>query len=140
MAQKGKGVINGTKFRTTLGLPVGANINCADNSGAKSLCIVAVTRVRGRLNRLPASGPGSMVLVTVKKGKPELKKKITIAIIIRQKKSWRRKDGNFVLFEDNAAVIANPKGDLKGSSIAGPVAKECADLWPKIAAIANSIL
>ena len=81
-----------------------------------------------------------MVLATVKKGKPELRKKVMTAIIIRQKKAWRRKDGVFVSFEDNAGVIANPKGELKGSAITGPVAKECADLWPKIASTANCIL
>lgn len=140
MAKRGKGAINGNKFQTTLGLPVGALINCADNSGAKNLYIIAVTRVKGRLNRLPAAGPGDMILASVKKGKPELRKKVLTAIIIRQKKSWRRKEGIFVSFEDNAGVIANPKGELKGSVITGPVAKECADLWPKIASTASCIL
>ena len=140
MAKRGKGNVSGTKFRTTLGLPVGAVINCADNSGAKNLYIIAVTRVKGRLNRLPSAGPGDMVLASVKKGKPELRKKVMTAIIIRQRKAWRRKDGIFVSFEDNAGVIANPKGELKGSAITGPVAKECADLWPKIASTANCIV
>jgi large subunit ribosomal protein L23e len=140
MGKKGRGTITGSKFRISLGLPVGAVINCADNSGAKNLCIIAVQRIKGRLNRLPASSPGDMVLVTVKKGKPELRKKVLTAIIIRQKKSWRRKDGTFISFEDNAGVIANPKGELKGSAITGPVSKECAELWPKIASTANSII
>ena len=140
MAKRGKGVISGSKFKTALGLPVGAVINCADNSGAKNLYIIAITRIKGRLNRLPAAGPGDMILATVKKGKPELRKKVITAIIIRQKKAWRRKDGVFISFEDNAGVIANPKGELKGSAITGPVAKECADLWPKIASTANCIL
>ena len=140
MAKRGKGTVSGTKFRTSLGLPVGAVINCADNSGAKNLYIIAVTRIKGRLNRLPSAGPGDMVLASVKKGKPELRKKVMTAIIIRQKKAWRRKDGVFVSFEDNAGVIANPKGELKGSAITGPVAKECADLWPKIASTANCIV
>jgi ribosomal protein L14 len=42
--------------------------------------------------------------------------------------------------EDNAGVIVNPKGEMKGSAITGPVAKECADLWPRIASAAPSIL
>lgn len=54
------------------------------------------------------------------------------AVVIRQRKPWRRKDGIFLYFEDNAGVIVNPKGDMKGSAITGPVAKECADLWPRI--------
>lgn len=48
------------------------------------------------------------------------------AIIVRQRKPWRRRDGIFLYFEDNAGVIVNPKGEMKGSAIAGPVAKECA--------------
>jgi hypothetical protein len=67
MSKRGRGGAAGTKFRCTLGLPVGAVINCADNSGAKNLYIIAVHGVRGRLNRLPAASIGDMVLVTVKK-------------------------------------------------------------------------
>lgn len=71
----GRGGSSGGKFRISLGLPVGAVINCADNTGAKNLYIIAVKGIKGRLNRLPASGCGDMVLATVKKGKPELRKK-----------------------------------------------------------------
>ena len=46
-------------------------------------------------------------------------------VIVRQRKAWRRKDGVFLYFEDNAGVIVNPKGEMKGSAITGPVAKEC---------------
>lgn len=59
----------------TLGLPVGAVMNCADNSGAKNLYVIAVKGIHGRLNKLPAGGVGDMVMATVKKGKPELRKK-----------------------------------------------------------------
>jgi hypothetical protein len=61
-------------------------------------------------------------------------------VVVRQRKPWRRKDGVFIYFEDNAGVIVNPKGEMKGSAITGPVAKECADLWPRIASAANSIV
>merc|ERR1712070_1316213 len=99
MSKRGRGGAAGNKYRTTLGLPVGAVINCADNSGAKNLYIMAVHRIKGRLNRFPAASPGDMVLATVKKGKPELRKKVTTVIIIRQKKAWRRKNGTFISFE-----------------------------------------
>lgn len=59
----------------TLGLPVGAIMNCADNSGAKNLYIISVVGFGARLNRLPAAAAGDMVLATVKKGKPDLRKK-----------------------------------------------------------------
>eukprot|EP00188_Purpureofilum_apyrenoidigerum_P001549 Plantae.Rhodophyta-Purpureofilum_apyrenoidigerum.ctg18660.p2 GENE.Plantae.Rhodophyta-Purpureofilum_apyrenoidigerum.ctg18660~~Plantae.Rhodophyta-Purpureofilum_apyrenoidigerum.ctg18660.p2 ORF type:complete len:141 (-),score=23.98 Plantae.Rhodophyta-Purpureofilum_apyrenoidigerum.ctg18660:85-507(-) len=140
MSKRGRGGASGSKFRMTLGLPVGAVMNCADNTGAKNLYIISVKGIKGRLNRLPSGGPGDMVLATVKKGKPELRKKVLQAVIIRQKKKWRRKDGVFIGFEDNAGVIVNPKGEMKGSAITGPVAKECADLWPKIASASGTIV
>lgn len=71
-----------------------------------------------------------MVMATVKKGKPELRKKVMPAVIVRQSKPWRRADGVFLYFEDNAGVIVNPKGEMKGSAITGPVGKEAAELWP----------
>ena len=71
----GKGGSSGAKFRISLGLPVGAVINCADNTGAKNLFVIAVKGIGSRLNRLPAAGVGDMLVATVKKGKPELRKK-----------------------------------------------------------------
>ena len=79
-------------------------------------------------------------------------------VVIRQRKAWRRRDGVFLYFEDNAGVIVNPKGEMKGSAITGPVAKECvcfrhlqivdsnsmtfiqADLWPRIASNAGTVV
>ncbi|KAK7684658.1 60S ribosomal protein L23A [Cerrena zonata] len=124
---------SGNKFRMSLGLPTGAVLNCCDNSGARNLYILAVKGFGARLNRLPAASAGDMVMATVKKGKPELRKKVMPAIVVRQARPWRRKDGIYLYFEDNAGVIVNPKGEMKGSAITGPVAKECADLWPRIA-------
>ncbi|KAK2076055.1 hypothetical protein QBZ16_001391 [Prototheca wickerhamii] len=140
MATKRKGGVGGNKFRITLGLPVAAVMNCADNSGGKNLYIISVHGWGARLNRLPAAGPGDMVMATCKKGKPDLRKKVMPAIVIRQRKAWRRKDGTYIYFEDNAGVIVNTKGEMKGSTITGPVAKECADLWPRVAAAANTIV
>ena len=65
----------GNKFRTTLGLAVGSVMNCADNTGAKNLYIIAVKGIKGRLNKIPGATVGNMVMATVKKGKPELRKK-----------------------------------------------------------------
>lgn len=140
-------------------MPVGAVLNCADNTGmkyisldldkiltsltlflgGKNLYVIAVHGIRGRLNRLPSAGVGDMFVATVKKGKPELRKKVMPAVVVRQRKPFRRRDGIFIYFEDNAAVIVNNKGEMKGSAITGPVAKECADLWPRIASNAGSI-
>eukprot|EP00178_Gracilaria_changii_P009662 TRINITY_DN28117_c1_g3_i1.p2 TRINITY_DN28117_c1_g3~~TRINITY_DN28117_c1_g3_i1.p2 ORF type:complete len:141 (+),score=28.06 TRINITY_DN28117_c1_g3_i1:18-440(+) len=140
MSKRGRGGATGTKFRTTLGLPVGAVMNCADNTGAKNLYCIAVAGIHGVLNRLPKAGPGDLIVATVKKGKPELRKKVMPAVVVRQRKSWRRKDGVFLYFEDNAGVIVNPKGEMKGSGITGPIAKECAELWPRIASNAGTVV
>merc|ERR1712234_75146 len=139
MSKRGRGGAAGAKFRISLSCPVGAVINCADNTGGKNLYIIAVKGIKGRLNRLPAAASGDMVLATVKKGKPELRKKVMPAVVIRQRKPYRRKNGTFLYFEDNAGVIVNNKGEMKGSAITGPVAKECAELWPRISSNSGSI-
>ena len=122
------------------GLPVGAVVNCADNTGAKSLMVISVWGIKGRLNRLPSACVGDLVMASCKKGKPELRKKVHPVVIVRQRKTWRRKEGVFIYFEDNAGVIVNNKGEMKGSAVAGPVAKEAADLWPRVASNSGSIL
>ena len=66
---------SGNKYRISLGLPTGAVVNCADNSGARSLYIIEPYGFGARLNRLPDAGVGDMVIASVKKGKPELRKK-----------------------------------------------------------------
>lgn len=140
MSKRGRGGSAGNKFRMSLGLPVAATVNCADNTGAKNLYIISVKGIKGRLNRLPSACVGDMVMATVKKGKPDLRKKVMPAVIVRQRKPFRRKDGVYMYFEDNAGVIVNPKGEMKGSAITGPIGKECADLWPRIASAANAIV
>ena len=81
-------------------------MNCADNSGARNLYIISVKGFGARLNRLPAAGVGDMVMATVKKGKPELRKKVMQAVVVRQSKPWKRPDGVFLYFEDNAGVVS----------------------------------
>ena len=68
--------VRGKKFRMACGLQTLSVMNCADNTGAKNLYIMAVVGFGARLNRLPKAGPGDMVLATVKKGKPDLRKKV----------------------------------------------------------------
>jgi ribosomal protein L14 len=84
-------------------------MNCCDNSGARNLYIISVKGIGARLNRLPAGGVGDMVMATVKKGKPELRKKVMPAVIVRQSKPWRRTDGVFLYFEDNAGVVSTAR-------------------------------
>lgn len=124
----------------TRAIPVNAVINCADNTGAKTLKVVQVTGYKGRLRRRPAASVGDHVSVVVKKGKPELRKQVFGAVIIRQKYPVRRLSGLRIMFEDNAAVIVTPDGGLKGTDIKGPVAAEAAERWPRIANLASMII
>ena len=64
-----------------MGLPTGAVLNCADNSGAKSLFVIEAYGTGSHLNRLPDAGVGDMVVASVKKGKPELRKKSEFCIL-----------------------------------------------------------
>merc|ERR1712141_346973 len=139
MSKRGRGGSLGGKFHVSLALPVAAVMNCADNTGAKNLYVISVVGYKGRLNRMPSAAVGDMVMATVKKGKPELRKKVMPGVVIRQSKSYHRKNGTTIYFEDNAGVIVNNKGEMKGSAITGPVAKECADMWPRIASNAGSV-
>ena len=102
--QAGKGV---EEFRpyVTRSIPVGANITCADNSGAKILEVINVPRHKTRASRLPAAAVGDFCNVVVKKGPAELRKQVYGAVIVRQKYAVRRLNGVRVCFEDNAAVL-----------------------------------
>jgi large subunit ribosomal protein L23e len=91
-------------------------MNCCDNSGARNLYIISVKGIGARLNRLPAAGVGDMVMATVKKGKPELRKKVMPAVVVRQSKPWRRADGIFLYFEDNAGVVSRFREGLEWKS------------------------
>jgi large subunit ribosomal protein L23e len=100
----GRGGASGSKFRISLALPVGAVVNCCDNSGAKNIHVISVKGFKGRLNRLPAAAVGDLVMCSVKKGKPELRKKVMSAVIVRQRKPWRRKEGVFLYFEGIGSI------------------------------------
>ena len=132
--------MKGIKAKITKALPTGARLDCVDNTGAKVLQIIAVKGYRGVKNRYPKAGIGDVVIVTVKKGRPEIKKQIVRAVIVRQRKEFRRPSGLRVKFEDNAAVIVDEKGMPTGSEIRGPVAREAVERFAKIASAATIIV
>ena len=121
-------------------LPSGARIPVADNSGAKVIELISVIGQKGVRSRMPKAGVGDLIVASVKKGTPEMRKQKINAVIIRQKKEYRRPSGLRIKFEDNAAVITTETGELKGSDIKGPVAKEAAERWAKIASTASIIV
>ncbi|KAM0678876.1 60S ribosomal protein L23 [Binucleata daphniae] len=126
--------------KMTRGVQVGTVLNCADNTGAKILKVIAAKGIQGRLNRLPSASPGDIVICTVKKGKPEMRKKVVPVVLIRQKMIWRRKEGSRIGFEDNAGIVILPNGDIKGTQIAGAVPREVSEMWPKISSQASAII
>jgi large subunit ribosomal protein L14 len=121
-------------------LVVGSHLHCADNTGARELRLIGVIGYSGRLKRQPAGCVSDQVVVSVRKGRPDLRKQVLRAIIVRQRKPYRRKDGTWIQFEDNAAVLITLEGELRGSEIRGPVAKEAAERWPRVASAASMIV
>ena len=134
-----KGMI-GQKLKISRGLPCGAVLKCADNSGAKEVRLIQVIGYKGRLRRVPSAAIGDKITVSVRRGTPDMRKKVFQAVVVRQRKPYRRAEGIWVQFEDNAAVIITPDGEMKGSEVRGPVAKEAAERWPRIASAASIIL
>ena len=122
------------------GLPIGARLTCIDNTGAKVVQIIMTVKIKGIHRRTPTAGVGDMVIVSVKKGATEMRRQILKAVIVRQRRPFRRPDGLMVQFEDTAAVLITDTGETKGTMIKGPVAIEAAERWPKIAALAATII
>jgi len=126
--------------RTTAGLNLGATMISSDNSGAKMVRIVSVKKGKGTKNRQGKAKVADWVKVAVKKGIPDMKGKVFDAIVIRQKKSWRRLNGERISFEDNAvAILKDEKGNPKGTQIKGPIAKEVLERWPSVGKIASIV-
>lgn len=114
-------------------------LNVADNSGAKEvLCI----HVLGGTGRRYAS-VGDIIVVTVKSVIPssEMKKgTVSKAVVVRTKKEIRRPDGSYIRFDDNACVLLNNAGELRGTRIFGPVARELRATNMKIVSLAPEVL
>jgi len=126
--------------RVVKALPVGAVVVCADNSGAKELQIIAVRGYKGKRRTKPAAGVGSLVSCRAVKGDQKVMHEVHRAVIIRQKKEYRRPNGIRISFEDNAAVLVNDKFEPVGTLIKGPVAKEAVERFPAIGKIASLVV
>ncbi|MDO8624672.1 MAG: 50S ribosomal protein L14 [Candidatus Diapherotrites archaeon] len=113
---------------------------CTDNSGAKEVEIIGVFGFKSRKKMYPKAGIADLVNVVVKKGKPEMRKKVERAVIVRVRKEYRRRDGMRIAFEDNAVVLVDEKGLPKGSEIKGVVAKEVAERYPKVAGLSQAVV
>ncbi len=125
----------------TKGLPLGSKVETCDNSGAKVLKIFGVKGHKTVKGQSPAAGVGDLVMASVIKGRPDMRKQVVQAVIVRQRKEYRRPDGTRIKFEDNAAVVLkDEKGNPKGTIFKGPIAKEATSRWPGVAKIASIIV
>lgn len=119
----------------------GANLTCADNSGAKELEMIDVKSRKGRRSRRPSAGVGDEVKVKILRGDQEVKHQVFDAVIVRQKKEFQRPDGLSVQFEDNAAVLVEEETGLpKGDLTRGPIAKEVVQRYSAIGKIASQVV
>jgi len=115
-------------------------LRIADNTGAKSaLCIRVLGGSKRRYARV-----GDVVVATVKDAIPNAgvkKGEIVQAVIVRTAKEMRRRDGTYIRFDDNAAVLINPQGEPRGTRIFGPVGRELREKrYMKIVSLAPEVL
>mgnify|MGYP003394951906 CR=1 FL=1 len=129
------------KAKITKGLQHGSFIETCDNSGAKIVKLISVKRQKTVKNRYPKAGIGDLIQASVVSGKPDMRKQVVSAIIVRQKREYRRPDGTRVKFEDNAVVVLkDDKGTPKGTIFKGAIAKEATAKWPGLAKIAKIVV
>ena len=127
--------------RVSRALPLGTRIEVCDNSGAKIIKIFSVKGGKTTKGRYPAAGVGDMVNASIVKGRPGMKKQVVQAVIVRQRKSYRRLTGERIKFEDNAAIILkDQKGSPKGTIFKGAIAKEAAEKWPEVSKVASIVV
>jgi large subunit ribosomal protein L14 len=116
------------------------NLTVADNSGARKVRCIRILGGHGK----KTATVGDLIVVSVKAAVPnsEVKKgTVQKAVIVRTKKEIRRKDGSFIRFDDNAAVILNQQGEPRGTRIFGPVARELREKnYMKIVSLAPEVI
>ena len=129
------------KAKVTRAIPFGSCVETCDNSGAKAVRVFTVMCLKTVKGRIPSGGVGDLVMGNVVRGKPEMRKQVVLAVIVRQKQPYRRADGTRIKFEDNALVVLkDDKGNPKGTIFKGPIAKEACERWPGIAKIASIVV
>jgi len=130
----------GMRWRQTTGLVTGSMIHCAGKTGARRLKLIQVVGYKGRRRRLPNAGVGDLLIVSCREGTPEMRRQLFNAVIIRQRKPYPRRDGTWVQFDDNAAIILTPDGEIRGSDVKGPVAREAVERWPRLGSVARMVV
>ncbi len=116
-----------------------SRLSVADNSGAKEVLCIHV--LGGSFKRYATIG--DRIVVTVKNALPssDMKKgTVSKAVVVRTKKEVRRADGSYIRFDDNACVLLNNAGEMRGTRIFGPVARELRDGYMKIVSLAPEVI
>jgi large subunit ribosomal protein L14 len=116
-----------------------SRLSVADNSGAKEVLCIHV--LGGSFKRY--ASVGDRIVVTVKNALPssDMKKgTVSKAVVVRTKKEVRRADGSYIRFDDNACVLLNNAGEMRGTRIFGPVARELRDGYMKIVSLAPEVI
>ena len=127
--------------RATRALHIGSYVTAADNSGARIVKIVSVKHGKTKKKSQQYAKISDWVKVSVREGKPDMKGVVFDAVVIRQKKPYKRVTGERVCFEDNAvALLKDDKGNPKGTQIKGPVAREVQERWQSVAKLAQFVL
>lgn len=139
--RKGGG-LKALRAKISKSINVGSWINVTDNSGAKIAKVVNVRGYHGVKDRQPKCGVGDTVFVVVKRGSPDTIHKKFPAVIVRQKKAFRRHDGTRLSFEDNACAIVKDidKYEPQGTILRGPIPKEISFRFPHITKISSTIV
>jgi large subunit ribosomal protein L14 len=133
--------MKGLTANVTRGIMLGTMLNCADNTGAKKMEMIGVRGFKGKHRRNPSAGIGDVIMCSVKKGTEKLKKTVVYAVIVRQKKEYRRIDGTRIKFEDNAAVLVNSKTlEPQGTEIRSAVAREVIERFTPIGKISSIVV
>lgn len=119
----------------------GSRIDVCDNSGAKIIKLISVKGAKTVKNRVPSAGVGDLIMASVVSGRPDIRKQVVLAVIVRQKKEYRRLDGTRIKFEDNSAVVLkDEKGNPKGTIFKGVIAKEAIQRWAPLGKVAKMVV
>jgi len=127
--------------KATRGLNIGSLVTAADNSGARICRVVSIKKGKTTKKRQGYAKIGDWVKVSVRKGKPEMKGEVFDAVVLRQRRPWRRLSGERIAFADNAvALLKDEKGNPKGTQIKGPIAREILERWAQVAKLARVVV
>jgi large subunit ribosomal protein L14 len=123
--------------KPTRSLNIGSILEACDNSGARIVKIVSVKHGKTSKGRMGYAKIADHVKVSVRKGDPKMKGEVFDAVLVRQRKPWKRNTGERICFSDNAVVLLkDDKGNPKGTQVKGSIAREVQERWKEVAKIA----